>query len=90
MGLETVELLMDIEDHFGVSIPDEDASRCITVGDTRDVVVRLLVAKGREDSPTLRDEVFHGMVEIIAKQMAMKPEQITPDSTWVGDITTHG
>jgi len=33
MGLETVELLMDIEDHFGVSIPDEDASRCITVGD---------------------------------------------------------
>ena len=90
MGLETVEIFMDIEDHFGVSIPDDDASRCVTVGDTRDVVVRLLVAQGREASPTLRDEVFEGMAEIVAKAVAMEPEQIEPDSTWVGDITPHG
>lgn len=90
MGLETVEILMDIEDHFAVCIPDEQASRCVTVGDTCDVVVGLLAAQGRHVAPSMRDEVFAGIAQVIAKQMAMKPEQITLESRWVGDITRYG
>ena len=33
MGLETVELVMDVEESFEISIPDEKAQDIVTVGD---------------------------------------------------------
>jgi acyl carrier protein len=33
MGLDTVELVMDVEESFGVEIPDDAAQQIITVGD---------------------------------------------------------
>jgi len=32
-SLDTVELVMELEDQFGVSIPDEDAEKIQTIGD---------------------------------------------------------
>jgi acyl carrier protein len=32
-SLDTVELIMEFENQFGVSIPDEDAEKIATVGD---------------------------------------------------------
>ena len=32
-SLDTVELMMDIEDAFDLSIPEEDAEKIITIGD---------------------------------------------------------
>ena len=32
-SLDTVELIMDLETEFGVTIPDEEAEKIITVGD---------------------------------------------------------
>ena len=43
MGLDGVELVLAIEDSFGVEIPDEDAERIITVGDLNDYVLCLSV-----------------------------------------------
>ena len=33
MGLDTVELVMDVEQHFNVLLPDEDLSKVTTVAD---------------------------------------------------------
>ncbi len=45
MGLDGVELMMDIEDAFGVDVPEQDAVRCRTVGDIVATVERLVRAK---------------------------------------------
>ncbi len=39
MGLDTVELVMEIEEAFDISIPDDRASRMLTVGDVYDFVI---------------------------------------------------
>lgn len=32
-SLDVVELIMEIEEQFGINIPDEDAEKIVTVGD---------------------------------------------------------
>ena len=41
-SLDTVELVMEFEDQFGLSIPDEEAEKIRTVGDA----VKYIVEKG--------------------------------------------
>lgn len=37
-SLDTVELIMEFEKEFGISIPDEDAEKIATVGDAIDYI----------------------------------------------------
>ena len=39
MGLDTVELVMEIEQAFDISIPDDRASRMLTVGDVYEFIL---------------------------------------------------
>lgn len=45
MGLDGVEIVLEIEDLFGISIPDDRAEKCDTVGKTVDCIVDLLLQK---------------------------------------------
>ena len=89
MGLETVEIVLDLEDHFEVAIPDAAASSTITVADLQQVIVDLLVAKGKARTPELQVEVWKGMMAVLAKQ-GYPVARIRPNSKWVGDITRYG
>ena len=42
MGLDSVELIMDVEKHFSISIPDRDAEKAHTVGKLVDCVAGIL------------------------------------------------
>jgi len=42
MGMDTVELIMKIEDRFQISIPDSEAEKMVTVNDFYLDVARLL------------------------------------------------
>lgn len=44
-SLDTVELVMELEDEFDMSIPDEEAEKIKTVGDAVSYVERQLTAK---------------------------------------------
>lgn len=44
-SLDQVELVMELEDEFGLSIPDEDADKLKTVGEAIDYVVKHLEDK---------------------------------------------
>lgn len=46
MGMDTVELVMALEDEFDIAIPNEDASNLAVVGDMFDYIVRELHNRG--------------------------------------------
>lgn len=41
-SLDCVELIMEFENEFGISIKDEDAEQCVTVGQMYDLVEQAL------------------------------------------------
>jgi hypothetical protein len=90
MGLDLVEILMEIEDDFGVTVPDELASSFVTVGDTHKMIFDHLVAKGRTPSRGLDAEVWQKLVTLTPEQMGLDPEIIKPDLRWIPDITKYG
>ena len=47
-SLDTVELVMEFEDEFDMSIPDEEAEKIQTVGAAVDYVAKFAQSKGQE------------------------------------------
>jgi acyl carrier protein len=47
-SLDTVELVMEFEDEFDMSIPDEEAEKIQTVGDAIDYIVNIAQSKNKE------------------------------------------
>ena len=47
-SLDTVELVMEFEDEFDMSIPDEEAEKIQTVGAAIDYIVKVAQSKGKE------------------------------------------
>jgi len=45
-SLDTVEIIMCVEDRFDISVPDEDANNLLTVGAVIDYVGKILEDKG--------------------------------------------
>lgn len=90
MGLQTVEILMDVEAHFGIEVPDAVASNCMTAADLQRVIVDLLALKGRPRSAALDAEVYADLLRISARVTGADPSTIRPESRWVGDVTKHG
>ena len=41
-SLDLVEIMMEVEDHFGVSVPDDDSDRSRTICEIADNVLNLL------------------------------------------------
>jgi hypothetical protein len=87
MGLETVAMLMRVEEHFDISVPDEVAFKCLTVADLQRVIIELLVAKNRQFSEA---QVYSDLVKIIVDETGIPVTDIRPSSRWVGDITRYG
>ena len=47
-SLDIVELVMEFEDEFDISIPDEEAEKIQTIGAAVDYVVNLIKSKSKE------------------------------------------
>ena len=47
-SLDTVELVMEFEDEFDLSIPDEEAEKIQTVGAAVDYITKVLQSKSEE------------------------------------------
>lgn len=56
MGLDSIELVMDVEKHFSIAIPDREAEKAYTVGKLVNCVAKILEVTNYDFS--LRDKTF--------------------------------
>lgn len=61
MGLDTVELVMEVEESFGISLPDDRASKIRTVGDLYAAVLDLTRAGKRNRDACLSAATFYSL-----------------------------
>jgi len=59
MGLDSVELLMEVEKYFGITIPDAEAATIVTIQKMVDAVAAHLNV--HDERLELRDRIFHSI-----------------------------
>src|SRR6476661_8919685 len=82
MGLDTTEMIMDIEDEFAIGIADSDVSRLETVGQLFDqVVLQLHRNPARKTMPCASARCFYDVRRVLGSDRAVRPLRVRPDST---------
>ena len=84
MGLDTVELVMEIEKEFELEIPDEAASNISTVGEMHSWLLTELQRLGRPKVDSA--QVYGRLRELICHQLGVKPEAVVPSARFVKDL----
>ncbi|MDB5172776.1 MAG: phosphopantetheine-binding protein [Phycisphaerales bacterium] len=91
MGLDTVELVMEFEDEFGLSIADADAEMLQTVGQTVDYIVAQLRGWGRRREPVIcpSARAFYELRRALCAQYGTRRAAVRPAAT-IGDLVPAG
>ena len=76
MGLDTVEIIVDIENCFNIHIEDEDAARIRTVGELIDHV--WLLVKKEESNSCLNQIIFFRIRKFFTAKHAIIPKEFKP------------
>jgi acyl carrier protein len=84
MRLDTVELVMAVEDYFEVTIPNEVAETLVTVRKLHEFVVLELTRTGRFGGDSSR--VYEQVKEIVVRQLGVRPEEVVPTARFVEDL----
>ncbi len=84
MGLDTVELVMAIEDGFGIEIPNEIAAKLTTVGLMHGYLVAELQRLAKPDQDPAR--VFEKLRNIICQETGVEPHEVVPEASFVDDL----
>ncbi len=83
MGLDTVELVMFAEKHFGVSVPDERAKKTITV----EQFARLLwELQSGQISARSYEQVLLELRQLVAREFKIPIERVVPSARFVQDL----
>jgi acyl carrier protein len=78
MGLDTVELVMEVEEHFGIALRDEDAERIRTIGDLADAILSRIVAATALTCPSI--PAFYALRSTLRQSLDEPQLRIRPTS----------
>lgn len=81
MGLDTVELIYKIEEHFKLPIPDNEAEKLATIRNISDYIVGLLGAD-QERKAQIEQEVL----AIVSDHAGMDTADLWLDMSITGDL----
>lgn len=74
MGLESVELVMAIEDEFGIQIAEADAPTLAVLGDMHAYIVRALIDRGESPDET---DAWERLSAVVVEQLGVRPAEVT-------------
>ena len=83
MGLDTVELVMAVEEEFGIVIPNDRAATIVTLGDLRDLVVAILPGRSAEIN---QEFIWDRITEIERRDFAIPKRHLIPEAAIVADL----
>ena len=83
MGLDSVELIMAIEDEFGVTIPTENAPQLAILGDMHAFIICKLQQQGRNPDES---EVWERLQTVVVQQLGVRPEEVTSEANLFTDL----
>ena len=83
MGLDTIELVLAAEKHFGVSVPDERAEKTITVEQFAQLLYELLA---QTTTPIAFEDVLLELQQMVSKQFKIPIEHVVPNAYFVKDL----
>jgi hypothetical protein len=76
MGLDIVMLVMDVEERFGVTLPDERAERITTVGELYTFLLGQTRRRAADPCPTGR--AFHGLRRTFTGEFGIDRKRVRP------------
>jgi acyl carrier protein len=83
VGLDSVELVLAIEDEFKIEIPDRVAENVVTVGGMYDYILVQLRSRGE---PVAETEIWNTLRDIIVEQIGVRPEKVVPTAAFIEDL----
>jgi acyl carrier protein len=85
MGLDTVELVYEIESAFGIQIEDSVAAKIYTVQDMHNVVFELVQAKGNPENLSRQEQELRTL-GIISDKAGLDMHEIMPWKSFTNDL----
>jgi hypothetical protein len=79
MGLETVAIVMNLEEEFEISIPDDDAEKIQTLGDTLRYIVRRL-AQIHNPGYCASARTFYRLRRALIQDYGVERVEVRPDA----------
>ncbi len=79
MGLELVELVLRVEEAFGIEITDDEAVAAETVGQLHQCILSKLEQRQSRRCPS--SEVFYGIRRALVSLFSMNRRAVSPDTT---------
>ena len=84
MGLDTVELVLSVEDAFGIKISHESAAKLTTVGELHECILEQLAQLQR---PNINRDITYDLLRnLICFQLGVEPEEVIPNARFVHDL----
>ncbi len=83
MGLDTVELVLAVEEEFGIEIPNAAAERVSSVGGMQDYIVQTLQSRGISVD---EQDVWKRLRALIVFQLGVRPDEVKREAEFVRDL----
>ena len=80
---EADELMMSIEEEFGIDLQDDDAARLSVLGDMHGFILRAL--RHRLEDPE-EEEVWERLKQVVVDELGVRPEEVTREADIARDF----
>ncbi len=83
MGLDTVELVIAVEEEFQIEISDADAAKLGVLGDLHDYIVQAIRRRGETpDEP----QIWERLKTVVVAQLGVSPDEVVRSAHVVKDL----